>query len=154
MLNGIHCAMRENVEKAMEHLGRAAERQKRNHDERAEPRKFNIRDWVIRFYTPNLRNKLNPICISPYEVVAKPGALTYSLRQPGERKCITDHVDHVKKYWRPEDLMETESAEDSQCRPASDWPLWVQIWLTWWRGSCFTAATWWVWVMSEPTSKS
>ena len=112
-------AMRENFEKAREHLGRAAERQKRNYDERAEPRKFNIGDWILRFYPPNLRNKLNPIYIGPYEVVAKPGVLTYSLRRPGERKCITVHVDHLKKYWRPEDLRETESADES----SADLPL-------------------------------
>ena len=110
-------AMRENFERAREHLGRAAERQKRNYDERAQDRNYETGEWVLRFYPPNRRNKLSPLYIGPYEIIGKPGLLTYTLRRPGESKTITVHVDHLKKYWREEKQQPSQVSEESEDDP-------------------------------------
>ena len=53
---------------------------------------------VLRFYPPNLRNKLNPPYIGPYLVIGKPGAVTYSLQSMPAARTIFVHTDHLKKY--------------------------------------------------------
>ena len=90
--------MQQNFEKARENLKQAAERQKRYHDQRASDRGFQVGDHVLRFYPPNLRNKLNPPYIGPYTITKKLGEVTYKLEPQSMGKAVVVHTDHLKLY--------------------------------------------------------
>ena len=88
-----------NFELARVNLRAAAQRQKRYYDERTKQRQFDIGDWVLRFYPPNLRNKLQSPYIGPYLVINKPGEVTYIIQRDPSQKPVTIHVDHLKRYY-------------------------------------------------------
>ena len=90
--------MQQNFEKARENLKQAAERQKRYYDQRASERGFQVGDHVLRFYPPNLRNKLNPPYIGPYTITKKLGEVTYKLEPQSKGKAVVVHTDHLKLY--------------------------------------------------------
>ena len=91
-------ALQDNFERARHQLGVAAERQKRYYDVRTKARQFEVNDFVLRFYPPNLRNKLNSPYIGPYRVMAKLGEVTYQIKKTPKSKPVVVHVDHLKLY--------------------------------------------------------
>ena len=91
-------ALEDNFERARQQLGVAAERQKRNYDVRTKDRHFRVGDFVLRFYPPNLKNKLSSPYIGPYRIMAKLGAVTYSIQKTPSTRPITVHVDHLKLF--------------------------------------------------------
>ena len=92
-------AMLENFEIVRQRLKRSAESQKQYYDKRAIMRKFEIGDWVIRLYPPNInRNKLHYRNIGPYLVVEKVGEVNYVIQKSKSSPLITIHVNDLKKF--------------------------------------------------------
>lgn len=90
--------LQDNFERARNYLQMAAERQKRYYDQRTKDQQFTVGEWVLRFYPPNLRNKLNPPYIGPYLVVKKLGEVTYQIQQKATSRPIAVHMDHLKIF--------------------------------------------------------
>ena len=90
--------MEDNFERVRFNLKSAAQRQKRYFDDRTKLHQFRKGDWVLRFYPPNLRNKLKSLYIGPYLVISQPGAVTYTLQRDPSHRPVTVHVDHIKRY--------------------------------------------------------
>ena len=55
----VKSALEDNFEKGRQRLGQAMERQKWSYDVRMKDRRL-MGDFVLRFYPPNLKNKLSP----------------------------------------------------------------------------------------------
>lgn len=51
---------------------------------------------MLRFYPPNLRNKLLPPYIGPYLLMAKVGEVTYCIQQSPTSRPVAIHMDHLK----------------------------------------------------------
>ena len=93
-------SMRENFELVRNRLERVAETQKKHYDKRAELRKFDIGDWVLRVYPPNMsKNKLNYRHIGPFLVTKKLGEVNYSIQKSRNSVPITVHVNDLKQYF-------------------------------------------------------
>ena len=90
--------MEDNFERVRFNLKSVAQRQKRYFDDRTKLHQFRKGDWVLRFYPPNLRNKLKSLYIGPYLVIGQPGAVTYTLQRDPSHRPVTVHVDHIKRY--------------------------------------------------------
>ena len=137
----IRRTMQDNYELARKNLRTAAERQKKYCDERTKGREFQEGDWVLRFYPPKLRNKLNSPYIGPYKVLRKLGEVTYLLQLKPSYHPVAIHVDHLKLFrtedtpvaWRttnendngmgPDDaVMDTSVREENISHPG--WTLW------------------------------
>ena len=112
--------MQENFKRTRKHLKSAAERQKKYYDFRTKERQYNVGDWVLRFYAPNLRNKLKAPYIGPYRVMDKLGEVIYKVQRTPDSKPTVIHVDHLKPYqmfeipqdWRGKlDISEPQSNE-------------------------------------------
>ena len=93
----------ENFKQTRIHLRAKAERQKKYYDERAMDQDFTVGQQVLRFYKPNLRNKLNPPYIGPYPVIEKMGEVIYKIA-PQKGKPVMVHVDHIKSYRAPQGI--------------------------------------------------
>ena len=109
-------SIQNNFELARVNLRAAAQRQKRYYDERTKQRQFDIGDWVLRFYQPNLRNKLQSPYIGPYLVINKPGEVTYTIQRDPSQKPVTIHVDHLKRYYGvrlPKSWLQLNAAAES-----------------------------------------
>ena len=63
-------ALEEAYEQVRQHSGQAVQRQKRLHDRRAVKRLFAVGDWVMHFYTPAKKRKLDSSWIGPYLIVS------------------------------------------------------------------------------------
>ena len=91
--------MAENFQLVRDRLRKAANMQKKHYDKRAELKKFNIGDWVLRNYPPNrTRNKLNYRYVGPYLVVEKVGPVNYVLKKSKLSRPMTVHVNDLKEY--------------------------------------------------------
>ena len=64
--NGFRCALEDNYARARQQLGAAAERQKCYYNFHLKSNQYKESDFVLIFYTPNLRNKLNPHYTGPH----------------------------------------------------------------------------------------
>ena len=62
--------VREAYEQVRQHSGQAVQRQKRLYDRRAVKRLFAVGDWVMHFYTPAKKCKLDSAWIGPYLIVS------------------------------------------------------------------------------------
>ena len=91
-------AMQDNFERARHHLGVAASRQKRYYDVRTKNRQYTVGDFVLRFYPPNLRNKLLSPYLGPYRIMSKLGEVTYYIQKGPSDKPVAVHVDHIKPF--------------------------------------------------------
>ena len=94
----VKTALEDNFEQARQQLGLAAERQKRYYDVRTKDKIFKPGDFVLRFYLPNLRNKLSSPYIGPYRVMARLGEVTFSVHKIPNSKPFSVHVDQLKLY--------------------------------------------------------
>ena len=96
-------AMEGGFEHARNHLAKAAERQKRNYDARAQKRSFKVGDWVLRFYHPNVtRDKLNAPYTGPFLIVKIVGEVDYRIQKNARATPFTVHVDDLKLYHGPD----------------------------------------------------
>ena len=91
-------ALQDSHEKVRHELSSAAQRQKRYYDFRTKNRQFKVGEFVLRFYQPNLRNKLNLPYVGLHHVLAKLGDVTYRIQKSPTSKPINVHVDHLNEY--------------------------------------------------------
>ena len=93
-------AMQENFRQAKEHMGKAAERQKKYYDARTKDRRFTIGNWVLRFYRPLVNaDKLNNAYTGPFLVIKCIGEVNYLIQRGPDSTPITVHVDDLKPYY-------------------------------------------------------
>ena len=80
-------------------LKTAARRQKNNYDARARPQKFQVGDYVWRYYQPNVRRKLGKGWTGPWKIIGTPTSNNCQIqRNPGE-PAIRVHADALKRYF-------------------------------------------------------
>ena len=63
-------ALEEAYDQVRQHSGQAVQRQKRLYDRRAVKRSFAVGDWVMRYYSPAKKCKLDSPWIGPYLIVS------------------------------------------------------------------------------------
>jgi hypothetical protein len=90
--------MAKNYAKVREHMGRAAERQRRVYNKSAVLRVFQRGDWVLRFFPPRARNKLSAKYVGPYLVLERLGEVSYKVQRSRDSTPMVVHVDQLKAY--------------------------------------------------------
>ena len=88
----------EAFEFARENLGKSAVRQERLYNRRSDIRRYNIGDWVWRWYPPKAKEKLGKGWTGPYLILDKLTDLTYKIQASETQTPLVVHVDHMKKY--------------------------------------------------------
>ena len=86
------------------HSGQVVQHQKRLYDRRAVRRLFTVGDWVLRYYSPAKKCKLDSAWVGPYLVVSLAGWALGSQRHP-DSPIILIHCQDLKKIPRPSGLM-------------------------------------------------
>ena len=86
------------------HSGQAVRRQKRLYDRRAVRRMFTVGDWVLRYYSPAKKCKLDSAWVGPYLVVSLAGWELRIQRYP-DSPIILVHCQDLKKIPRPSGLI-------------------------------------------------
>ncbi len=93
---------RERFERVMplvrEQLAKAQEAQHRNYDRAAQPREFQVGDYVL-MLVPSSACKFLAKWQGPYVVTEKLGPVTYRVRQPGRRKETQVYHINLLKRW-------------------------------------------------------
>ena len=93
-------ALEEAYDQVRQHSGKAVQRQKRLYDRRAVKRKFAVGDWVMRFYTPAKKCKLDSPWIGPYLIVSFIG-WTIGIQKEPESPVVLVHCQDIKKIPNP-----------------------------------------------------
>ena len=93
-------ALEEAYEQVRQHSGQAVQRQKRLYDRRAVKRKFAVGDWVMRFYTPAKKCKLDSPWIGPYLIVSFIG-WAIGIQKAPESPIVIVHCQDIKKIPPP-----------------------------------------------------
>ena len=83
-----------------QHSGQAVQRQKRLYDRRAVKRLFAVGDWVMRFYTPAKKCKLDSAWIGPYLIVSLIG-WALGIQKDPESPIVIVHCQDIKKIPPP-----------------------------------------------------
>ena len=91
-------ALEEAYDQVRQHSGQAVQRQKRLYDRRAVKRKFAVGDWVMRFYTPAKKCKLDSPWIGPYLIVSFIGWTIGIQKEPDPRSCW--YIARISKRYR------------------------------------------------------
>ena len=94
----IRHSLQDSYERAQHQLQAVSKRQKRYYDVRTKDRQYCEGDFVLRFYPPNLKSKLNSPYIGPFRVMAKLGDVTYKIQRTPQSKPVVVHVDHLKIF--------------------------------------------------------
>ena len=92
----IRQTLQDSFDRARQQLQVASERQKRYCDVPTKDRQHCDGDFVLRFYPPNLKSKLNPPYIDPFRVMLKLGDVIYMIQRTPKSKAMVAHVDHLK----------------------------------------------------------
>ena len=82
------------------HSGQAVRRQKRLYDRRAVRWLFAVGDWVLRYYTPAKKCKLDSAWVGPYLIVALAGWVLGIQRHP-DSPIVLLHCQDLKKVPQP-----------------------------------------------------
>ena len=113
-----YCDFVENMESRMsrayemvrEHLGEAAQRNKRYYDLNVKPTKYNIGDLVY-YYNPRQyrgrQDKWSRKFSGPYKVIRVPGPVNVEIQRTPQSKSLVVHIDKVKPYVERNEMMET-----------------------------------------------
>ena len=91
-------------EQVRRHSGQAVQCQKRLYDRRAVRRMFAVGDWVLRYYSPAKKCKLDSAWVGPYLVVSLAGWALGIQRHP-DSPIILVHCQDLKKIPRPSGLV-------------------------------------------------
>ena len=93
-------ALEEAYEQVRQHSGQAVQHQKRLYDRRAVKRLFAVGDWVMRFYTPAKKCKLDSTWIGPYLIVSLIG-WALGIQKDPESQLVIVHCQDIKKVPPP-----------------------------------------------------
>ena len=88
-------ALEEAYEQVHQHSGQAVQHQKRVYDRRSVKRRFAVGDWVMRFYTPAKKCKLDS-WIGPYLIVSLIG-WALGIQKDPESPIVIVHCQDIKK---------------------------------------------------------
>ena len=118
----IRRTLQDSFDRARQQLLVASERQKRYYDVRTKDRQYREGDFVLRFYPPNLKSKLNPPYTGPFRVMAKLGDVTYKIQRTPKSKPMVVHVDHLKMFHAntPPDIWPISEKGDQHLSPEGD----------------------------------
>ena len=83
-------------EQVRRYSGQVAQRQKRLYDRRAVRRLFAVGDWVLRYYTPAKKCKLDSAWVGPYLVVSLTG-WALGIQKDSDSPIIMVHCQDLKK---------------------------------------------------------
>ena len=85
-----------------EHIGHAAERNKRYYDVRVRPMKYGVGDWVL-YFNPRgyqgLQKKWQRKYIGPFCVVKLLGPVNVLIQRSKRAKSFVVHIDKIKPYY-------------------------------------------------------
>ena len=93
-------ALEEAYEQVRLHSGQAVQRQKRLYDRRAVKQNFTVGDWVMRYYAPAKKCKLDSAWIGPYLVVSFMG-WTIGIQKDPDSPIVMVHCQDAKKIPAP-----------------------------------------------------
>ena len=93
-------AMEVAYDQVLQHSGQAVQRQKRLYDRRAVKRLFAVGDWVMRYYTPAKKCKLDLAWIGPYLIVSRIG-WALGIQKDPDSPIVTVHCQDLKKVPPP-----------------------------------------------------
>ena len=110
-------ALEEAYDQVRLHSGQAVQRQKRLYDRRAVKRNFTVGDWVMRYYSPAKKCKLDSPWIGPYLIVSFMGWTIGIQRQP-ESPIVMVHCQDAKKIPAPKGAVSWLTSKESSIKPS------------------------------------
>ena len=110
-------ALEEAYDQVRQHSGQAVQRQKRLYDRRAVKRKFAVGDWVMRFYTPAKKCKLDSPWIGPYLIVSFIG-WSIGIQKEPESPVVVVHCQDIKKIPTPLGAVSWLTSKESSIQPS------------------------------------
>ena len=110
-------ALEEAYDQVRQHSGQAVQQQKRLYDRSAVKRKFAVGDWVMRFYTPAKKCKLDSPWIGPYLIVSFIGWAIGIQKEP-ESPVVVVHCQDIKKIPTPLGAVSWLTSKESAIRPS------------------------------------
>ena len=110
-------ALEEAYDQVRQHSGQAVQRQKRLYDRRAVKRKFAVGDWVMRFYTPAKKCKLDSPWIGPYLIVSFI-SWTIGIQKGPESPVVLVHCQNIKKIPTPLGAVSWLTSKESSIQPS------------------------------------
>ena len=110
-------ALEEAYEQVRLHSGQAVQRQKRLYDRRAVKRNFTVGDWVMRYYAPAKKCKLDSAWIGPYLVVSFMG-WTIGIQKGPDSPIVRVHCQDAKKIPAPRGAVSWLKSKEPSIRPS------------------------------------
>ena len=110
-------ALEEAYDQVRQHSGQAVQRQKRLYDRRAVKRDFAVGDWVMRYYSPAKKCKLDSPWIGPYLIVSFMG-WTIGIQKEPESPVVMVHCQDAKKIPPPLGAVSWLTSKESTLKPA------------------------------------
>ena len=110
-------ALGEACDHVQQHSGQAVQRQKRLYDRREVKRKFAVGDWVMRYYSPAKKCKLDSPWIGPYLIVLFMG-WTIGIQKAPESPVVMVHCQDVKKIPTPTGAVSWLTSKKSSIQPS------------------------------------
>ena len=110
-------ALEEAYDQVRQHSGQAVQRQKRLCDRRAVKRDFAVGDWVMRYYSPAKKCKLDSPWIGPYLIVSFMG-WTIGIQKEPESPVVMVHCQDAKKIPTPLGAVSWLTSKESMLQPS------------------------------------
>ena len=110
-------ALEEAYEQVRLHSGQAVQRQKRLYDRRAVKRIFSLGDWVMRYYAPAKKCKLDSPWTGPYLVVSFLG-WTLGIQKDPNSPIVMIHCQDAKKVPAPPGAVSWLTSKESSIKPS------------------------------------
>ena len=110
-------ALEEAYEQVRLQSGQVVQRQKRLYDRRAVKRTFSVGDWVMRYYAPAKKCKLDSAWIGPYLVVSFMG-WTIGIQRDPNSPIVMIHCQDAKKVPGPPGAVSWLTSKESSIKPS------------------------------------
>ena len=110
-------ALEEAYEQVRLHSGQVVQRQKRLYDRRAVKLIFSLGDWVMRYYAPAKKCKLDSAWIGPYLVVSFLG-WTLGIQKDLNSPIVMIHCQDAKKVPAPPGAVSWLTSKESSIKPS------------------------------------
>ena len=110
-------ALEEAYDQVRQQSGQAVQRQKRLYDRRAVKRNFAVGDWVVRYYSPAKKFKLDSPWIGPYLIVSFMG-WTIGIQKEPESPVVMVHCQDAKKIPTPTGAVSWLTSKKSSIKPS------------------------------------
>ena len=110
-------ALEEAYDQVRQHSGQAVQRQKRLYDRRAVKRDFAVGDWVMRYYSPAKKCKLDSPWIGPYLIVSFMG-WTIGIQKEPVSPVVMVHCQDAKKIPTPLGAVSWLTSKESTLKPS------------------------------------